>query len=400
MILDSTADGNNAGFHRLVKLYDAPEFVKAAIAEDLRPTKVLHPSHYGDPRNLIYPLHTKEATWTNYAMFLDNCSKGAHHPADVGAIEERILHAGNVHGITTSLRQLKEAVANNRPKTIDELPDDYFAIVLKPSNAKFGSVVERHLPMRNPVEVVKAAEYIEQHRDQLPYAMRHDAAYRILARGQELGAAIPSELRQTIEKQAGFGVCTAQDVIALLETRVQVSRNGPGPLSPHQIELQKLAEVLKRSPAATRSSETRIKIAEAVDAFDRLNGLTRSVQEGSLSRVEDVLFGFTREKLASAAAEHTSTITGSIYRLDSIEQLKMASVRQALGDDIARSLSSDGFHLSGEKAAAVVPTLDRYSAGLFERLMESHGFAPVGKQASCDGFKISNEMLHAMANSQ
>lgn len=388
-ILDTGFDTNNAEFYRLNKLYDGPEFMKSASESQLRPAKELDPAYYGDPRQLIYPLHTKAATWANYAFFLENCKNGHHRPTDVGIIEDRILHAGQVHGILKSLNLLKEAVAKNSNPTEDCLADDVFAIVLKNDDG----TQERYMPIRNCLEVVKAANYLLSFRDRCSYDIRQMIAEKIREKAAALGAKLSPDLSEFVEKQAGYGACTAEDAVTLIEDRVNVSRRGQGELSPIQIEMRKLAAVIREKPLSIREPEVRVKVASVLDDFDRKTGLTRQVKDGLVPRIEDVLFGLTREKMANVARTHTHTINGSIYHLADLELLKLAAVREVIGDDIADALTRDGVRINGEKAAAVLPTLDRHTAMLFERLMSDAGLDPVAKEASHEAIKIDNEFL-------
>lgn len=385
--MDQVSDTGSTELYRMSQLYGAPVYVKTASAAELSGEgKKLPPDCYGDPRNLHYPLHTKAATWASYGFFLGNAA--TYRPVDAGVIEERILHAGRAHGIERTLGQLKEAVAKNRPVELDELPDELFAVGWQNADGS----KERHLPMRNRLETVKAAEYLHTHRDLFPYDYRRAAAEKIREKVASYGALLPEGLGEFIEKQAGFGTCASADAVELLLGRVSASRKGPGGLSAVQIEMAKFAEALHRSPAAVRDVEIRVKVASVVDGFDREAGLTSLVRDGLLPRVEDVLFELTREKLASAAGAHTQTIIGSIYHLADVECLKLAAVRDVLGDDIADALTADGVRVSSEKAAAIIPTLDRGSASLFEQLMEDAGLTPAAKQAS-QAVKVENAFL-------
>lgn len=388
--MDQTQDLNGAEMHRLVQLYRAPDFVKTASAGQLTPAKPLAAPLYAWPQRELFPLHTKAATWTSYAFFLEK--KAELSKLDAECIEERILHAAKIHGVTKHCELLKQAHADNRPRTEEELPDDDFAVVVK----KADGTTERHMPMRNALETKRAAAYLEEHRDLIPFEQRRDIAERILFKVTQYGAALGNSA-EYVEKQAGYGAGTASDAVACIRARVHASRRGPGAMSEKQAELLKLADILEEKPAQLRAPGIRVKLATVLDEFDREMKLTDQVREGHLARIEDVLFGLTRQKMAAAIDEHTQTITGNVYRLTDIERVKLGHFRDIFGDDIADELTADGLHVSGEKAAAVVPTLPRGDAQLFDRLMAEQSVYPVIKQASAEQVKIEHQFLQEIA---
>jgi hypothetical protein len=251
---------------------------------------------------------------------------------------------------------------------------------------------ERHLRMANAVETRKAAEFLVKHRDTFPFDHRKELAERILEKVAEYGVNVGS-ISQELEKQAGLGYCTSTDACDLIASRVHVSRKGPGPLSTDQAEMLKLAQLIQNKPSAIRDQDIRVKVARIVDAFDRQHALVSAVKDGKLSRPEDIIFGVTREKLASAVSDHTGTITGNLYKLADVEKLSMRVVSDVLGADIADAMSANGISLSGEKAAEVIPTLPRNDAELFDKLMEAKGLQPAAKQASAQSIRLERNLL-------
>lgn len=387
--MDQSRDDNGAELYKLARLYDAPDFVKAAARKDLRPDNPVPPAYYGDPRRLLYPLHHKAATWASYAFFLDK--RASLHPTDAACIEERILQAGAVHGVRPALDALKAAHARAQSGDPGDARDEDYAIVVRDGNA-----VERYMPLRNSIEVKRGADYFLRHRDRLPFDERREVAGRILQKAAEHCAALGDAAEQ-LEKQAGLGACQTAAVVAAVRDRVATSRRGPGELDDYQQGLLKLADILAARPASLRESAVRVKVAKAIDDFDRVTGLVGLVRDGSLPRVEDVLFPLTREKMASAASELTSTTTGHLYHLADVEKLKLASVRAQLGADIAEALTANGIHVSGDKAARVVPTLPRGDAEVFDRLMSQAGLQPVAKQAAAQPIQLDRQFLLEVA---
>lgn len=387
--MDQTRDISGRQLYRINQLYSPPDFVKKASIEELCGDESRLPPHvYGDPRHNLFPCHTAAATWTSMAFFQEK--KAEFRNDDAQLIESRILHAARVHGIARQVEGLIEKIAASQKGTEAELADDDFAIVV-------GS--ERHYPLRNPTEVTKAAAYLVRWRHKMPFEIRQQMADRILCKAAQIGVKFDKDMSYELEKQAGRGACSSRECASLILSRVHASRNGPGPYTQEQEALVKLAETIVRSPSKIREPGALVKIAATLDMFDRKYGL--ATQYGKdFPRPEDVLFGITGEKMASVAREYCSTTTGNIYYLADLEKVKVASIREVMGDEFADAVTTDGIHLDIEKAAEVIPTMDRGFADLFDKLMAQAGIKPVAKEASAESIKISREYLRELATQQ
>jgi hypothetical protein len=387
--MDQSRDVSGQQLYRLTQLCPPPEFVKSASVEELCGDG-LPPEAYGDPLHLLYPCHTAAATWASYAFLLDK--KASLRPDDAELAEERILHCGRTHGITQHLLAVKEALAKAAATTGEAaLSDEDFALVWDGPQGK-----ERRYPLRNPTETKAAAQYLHAHRDQLPFEARQQFADRLLQKQAQWGVTFGEEVNDYVEKQAGHGACTAGEAAELILGRIQASRKGPGYWTPLQGEMMKLAKMIAERPSLLREPGARVKVAALVDQFDRehqLNG-----QYGPLfPRVEDVLFGLTREKMAAAAREHVSTTTGNIYKLADLEMVKLSEVRDYFGDSFAERMTSDGVHVDSEKAATFIATLPRNDAEELDRFMDSFGVKPMLKEASREATGVSDQYLLKLA---
>lgn len=387
--MDQTRDVSGQQLYRLTRLYGPPEFVKEAGVGDLCGGDELPPHVYGDPRRRLFPCHTPAACWTSAAFFLD---KEAEFRDDAPLIWGRILHCARVFGVDKSLAGLREKVAANVPSPDDDLPDEDFALV----SGRPDGTAERRYPLRNPAEVKRAAAYLAEHRDSFPYEDRREFADRVLQKAARMGVRLGGDEEEFLTKQAGHGACTAREAAELLLGRFHAVRMGPGPAGELQKGILKLAEMVARTPSRLREPGMRVKLARTVDDFDRATGLAGKYGP-ALPRPEDVLFGLTREKMAQAAQEHTHTVTGNIYRLADLERVRVEDVRDLMGDDFARELTSDGLRVDSEKAAAVVPTLPRGDAEMFDRLMRGVGVMPMAKEASSYSVGVGRDYLRQLA---
>jgi hypothetical protein len=327
------------------------------------------------------------------AFFLDK--RAEFRPVDASAVEDRIMHCAEVHGIHDSIRQLKVAFDTNVPNSDALLPDEDFALVWEDDGGK-----HRRYRIQNPAEVKAAADYLHKHRDHpaMTFEVRQQIADKILQKQAQLGVTL-GLLNEFVEKQAGHGACSSHEAAEMILTRVHASRKGPGPLSELQTEMLKLAKMIAQHPAKLREPGVRVKVAAVVDQFDRTAGLV-SGYGPDLPRVEDVLFGLTREKMAEAVREHVGTTTGNMYKLADLERMKLGEVRDYFGDDFADQMTNDGLYVDSEKAARFIQTLPRGDVEALEKFMSDFGIKPIVKEASAYSKQFSNNYLRQLAEAR
>jgi hypothetical protein len=384
--------------YRLSNLYNAPSFVKTAKRADLEPPENLPPEFFGDPRHRVFACHSRAATWLSCAEFGEK--KATLGATNARMIEQRLLHAAGIHGITKECQAaLEKVAARSAPETLAGLPDEDFADVMIDATGQ----KERHMLLRNSVETKRAADYLYQYRDLFPYSRRQQAAERILDKAAAFGCNLGQDTSFLV-KTAGRGTCTAEAAVFLLRSRVGVTIKSAArkldpaePLDQLRIELLKLAQAVEDNPSLIRERDIRIKLAGIVDAYDGAMNLRGLVKAGEISRVEDMLFDTTEAQLRQAAAEHTTMANGAILRLVDLETIKIASVKGILGDAVAASLSANGITVTMDKAAAVLPTLDYQQARLFEQIMAEAGVAPAAREKAAV-VKIERDYLLELAN--
>lgn len=370
--MDQNRDLSGRQLYRLSQIHEMPEFVKSASQDELQGDEALPNDCFADQLRRHYPCHTPAATWLSTINYLEK--KASYRPSDAEYIQDRLNYFTRYHGIPGLIKSLHEKVAQDSQPVEPVLADDDFALVYEEDGRK-----QRHYPLRNSLEVKKAAAYLHEHRDHFPYKLRRDFADKVLEKAAQHGADI-SEHEDFLERQAGYGICCTKTAIDMLYERVHMAHKNAGARTPLQEEMLALAKAINEKPASLHSPGRLVKLAEVVDAFDRTVGIHHDYS-AKVPRPEDVLFELTREKVASAVRDHVSTITGNVYNLIDMEKLSVAAVRDALGDDFAETVRR-GDRVDGEKAADIVPTLDRGMAGIFDDLMARAGFSPAAKEAS------------------
>lgn len=366
--LDQTQDTSDRETHRLTTLFPRPDFVKTAARERTHGDDTLPRHVYADAHNKLYPCHTAAATWLSALFFND---KQAHFTEKAaGEIQERIRAAAKYFGILGAVTELEEKIAALNDIDMEKLSDDHFAIVWQ---SELGGK-DRMWPLRNGTEVEFAAQHFNKYRDDFRFEDRQKIAEKILVKAAEYDADVSDHLH-TLELTAGHGECATKVATEMLRNRATlVWRKNKEAAA----EMFNLADAMDNNPEKAREHETRLKIASAVDEFDRVNHLTRLYDDkGGLLRAEEVLFAVTEKAARDFMSENVETTTGNVYALADLEKLAIEDVRNWLGDEFADAVTAGGVYLDQEKLAAIVPTLDRGMASTLDRLMQEKQIAPV-----------------------
>lgn len=388
--LDQTGDLNGQQLYRLSKLYTLPAFVKTASSDDVYGTDELEAHQFADPAARMFPCHTGPATYVSTLFFMDKLA--SIDPERAEYIAGRLDDFAFVHGINETIGALKTKLAADKPfDDLGSFPDDAFALILESGETQSGNR-ERHFPLRNALEVKRAAEYLKEYRDAFPYGLRQKMASKIINKANDHGAGL-GDLDDFLQKQAGMGAAAANDVAIFLFNRARMLKRA-GKID-YAIELGKMAQAVAGNPATIQDQDRLVKLASLVDDVDRETGLNRLVED--LPKPEDVFFNLTEKTASKLRAEHFATTSGNIYKLADVNNLKLDDVRSLMGQDFAEAISTGGLFVSPEKLAEVVPTLPRGDAALFDRLLTSVGISPVAKEAAHQAEGFGTEEWKALA---
>lgn len=385
--LDQTQDISGRETHRLLALFDSPDFVKSASQERTHGDETLQRHMYADQYNKLYPCHTAPATWMSALFFADK--KAEFNEKRAEEIQTRLHAAAKFFGIFGAVQEMEAKVAAAGDDAINNLGDDQFAIVWVGEDG----VKERHWPMRNATEVKYAAHGFAKWRDEFVFEDRHTIADKILQKAAEHNADI-AEQEYMLSLTAGHGACAAKVATEMLRDRAKLVQRSNHPAA---VEMMKLAAVLEQNPENARTQETRVKLAAAVDEFDRVNHLYRLYDAGGLPRAEEVLFAVTEKAARDFVSSNVETTTGNVYALDDLEKLALDDVRNWLGDDFADAVSAGGVYLDRDKLAAIVPTLDRGMASSLDRLMQENKMAAVVRTKAAESL-LPLDKLFELAN--
>ncbi len=388
--LDQTGDVNGQQLYRLSKLYQLPPFVKKASSDDIYGTDQLEAHQYADPAHRMFPCHSGPATYISTLFFMDK--RASINPELAQYIDARLDDFAFVHGIGDRITALKTKLAAANPvDNVNDLSDESYALVLEPDETNSGQR-ERRYPMRNALEVKRAAEYLEEYRDVFPFRLRQKMAMHILEKANTFGAGL-GDLDDFLQKQAGMGAAAAYEVSKLIFDRARLLKKA-GKLD-YAIKMGEVAKTIAGKPASIQDQDALVKLAALVDDVDRETGLNRLV--GDLPKPEEVFFNLTEKVASKLRTEHFATSSGNIYKLADMDPLKLPDIRAMLGSDFAAAVSTGGMFVSLEKVAKLVPTLPRGDAELFDQLLSSVGIHPVAKEAAHRDDRFSSDELKALA---
>lgn len=379
--MDQTTDLNGQELHRILSVYQLPDFVKNASQADICGGGDLPPHLYADMTRRNFPIHTGPATVISSIFFNEKKAEINKHQAKF--IEEKLDKAAEYFKVEGYCRRLSEKAAAVQEHSDEMLPDSAFAIVFESGNDK-----ERRYPMRNAREVKAAAAWLHDHRDALPFEDRRKVADKVLEKSAEFGAGIP-EYRDMLEKTAGLGVCAGKEAAKLIRTRILAAGNTRNP-SPVQVELEKLAQLCEDSPRSIHHFGSLTKIATVIDMFDREHGLHRRYGD-VIKRPEDVLFAVT-EKVAADLDDSIvgSPLTGNYYKKADLQRLPVADFADYLGHDFADAVSTAGAWVDIGKLANIVPTLPLGDAELFDEAVSGMGVSPFATKSAAVGRALTD----------
>lgn len=367
-ILDQTQDLTGAEWHRLTSLFPMPGFVKTASEEQrLGDTTKLPPTVYAYPQQRLYPCHTAAATWSSAAFFMEKLS---HWPvADATAIWDRIKQAAAYWNIDPQVEQLAAAMTKSAEAVL--LSDADYALVWGDGEAK-----QRHYPLRNGEEVKAASAWLERYRDDFTLEDRQQIAGKVLVKAASFN--VTPDNNEYLCRTAGFGYCTQQQLAACWEKRANLVRRQQPTYADRATAI---AAAVLATPIDFRDHDMRVKLAVLLDQFDTETKLNKLYGDG-LERPEDQIFQITEKVAAETAQSYVATTSGSVYEKAAMSTIPLEELRGWLGDDVADAVAIAGCHLDTEKLAAVISTLPRPDAQVFDRLAASLGIQPFARSKS------------------
>lgn len=362
--------------YALFQQHAAPAYVKrAGYTADLPDGT---DNQFADADNRRFPMQDKSATWTSACIFFN---KYAADGLNAGVIRERLLQQARLFGILADVAGLEKQAATTDPAA---LPDDLFGYVQ-------GN--ERRLPLRNTQEVGAAITWLAKHASQMSLPVRQDIADRLLTRAADLQLILTAEAQDQLEKTAGHGTRNSHDLSQLLLSRADAAAERRQPAL--RDEFFKLAQAVQADPQLSRDNQFVQQVQAVVDRADQQLHITAHYGYGVLPP-EDYLYGITKRALQQEQDQFVPLANGSVYHKTALAKVRLADIREQLGDEIAETLTNEGLFLDMTKLSYALPALSRTDADLFDRLVRQLGEAPAMKQAAAPESIGSQESLEKL----
>lgn len=387
--VDHVADKSGVELHRLSKLYDFPDFVKqASIEQTLQPNDIAI-TNYADPVRKQFPCHTAASTWLSALYFTEK--KAEFAPKDQYRIQERLYRYVNYWKIKEAVDQVQARYMDLHRTAVDRLPDSAFAYVKVGGDGK----KQRHLPLRNSLEVKRAADWLFQYRDQLPFTAedgggRHEIARKILEKAARFAAKLDDRV-EFLEKQAGRGVCDPDEVSRVVMERSYLTKN-----EPFRKHIVKLAMAIKDQPRQALHPDALVKLAETIDNIDHSLGIVGKYTD-KIPRPEDVVFRATFAKVAQDMCELVAMTTGKIYKKASFSQIPLSGITALFGPELAEEVKAGLDKVDPEKLAEIAATLPMGDAEVFDKLAQECGVHPQMQKAASAAVGFSPSQLEKLA---
>jgi len=332
---------------RISKLYGLPEFFKQAGEDGTWVAPSGYDSYVDDARTL--PIHTASATYLSCVSAFES-GFGAEKRAsaqDGSDLQETLLKVARFWGIG-------DAVENNIVKKFQQMkvassadiPDSSFALAV--DHPVDGSRV-RAYPIETPAMIEKSAAALIADRTRMPLAQRKQAAVAILNRASELGMNLLTSTSDILEKTAGIGLGTPDDMADALYKRASVFAER------HQMDLARETTFVADTVLDSEiSPEFCCKVAEAIDQLDADHQLHLRYGFG-LDLPEDACHSILEGDCKRASAEYFRLPTGSVYRTDDL--MKVAHILPAIcGADHGKMIVDGSFSKSAAaKAMTEIP---------------------------------------------
>lgn len=320
-------------------------------------------STYADRVGQLFPCHTKAATWLSAAYFADAAE--AMPAVKRAAVASQIQKFGDFWGIGP------DVAAAMRPTPVKQAAaptDDDYAYVWR---SEQGHVV-RHLPVRGPSEVKVATNWLQKHREEIPYTDRRMIAGRLLSKVARWETAVDAGQKDFLERQAGFGVVSPVRVAELCRA-IGDSVMSSAPDVKRAADA--LADAVTERPELVLNEE---KAAAVVEAIYALRDDARQYGDSKNLRAlfpEDIVHELTATKAAALKSAAVDWPGGVVYLRSELAGIEHRDLSAAFGPDFAK-MACTAFTADPDRLAAAAQTLSPDELDTLSTLLADRGVWP------------------------
>ncbi len=362
-------DSFKLGLHILNDTYSMPEYVKQAELESLDPEILdnLPPQAFADPAYHRYPCHTKAATWVSMGYFLKDLDSIPEGKQDI--LFNNFEKFAKYYHMEDDYAQLLQ-------KTIGQ-EKQAAPVKESPKLTEFGGSIG------NVDEICKAASWLVRQANKLPLSKRSEMANQIIKQADIFGVKLPE--RESLEQTAGLGVNEPEEIINLMHVRASMSKNAE-----YADELNGLADRLT-SRNFPPFSDIWMKVACAIDDFDKMAGLMHYREVGDMPLPEEVVFSIPHTAIKEAESATVQLQNGQVYQLSKLAELGRDKYEEVMDSEVVDSIFL-GNMFDKEAAAEILATIPRFDVEALCDALSAQGIEPVGKVKTA-GFSLIRELF-------
>jgi hypothetical protein len=342
-----TSDMHSIVHAASIRFGEPPEYIKTAGAKDAEALRQelakLPDSAFADSARVL-PIHNKQAAWLSAAQFWTDALFSQGDPV----VAAKLTKAASFWGIEEDVKSLMTKSAADYDQYTTAMPDQAFALVL--DTPETGHL--QRYPLLDEATVKAAAVDLEADRHLLPLPLRVRAASAIATKCAELKIEPSQYVKEASTNREEVATSSLEQAVS---DRMQYI--------PMFSELREPLTAIRHSLKAAAATVTRpvaLKVALALDAFDREFELYRRYESHQLATPEETIF-----RAVKKAEGPVKLITGREVPEDQLVKQGAAAFGMLPGYEYLTKAGK--FDL--DEAKRVIPTMPRDDARMFEQLL-------------------------------
>jgi hypothetical protein len=329
-----------------------PQYVLDYKLPDEKMASEIENELFADPARRLFPIDSPAATWLSNAYFAKHAADGdlPYCDDEASCVSEQLMKAAVTYGVAEDCRKIVEAMKQAMVKEASDPDADYGWVI---RDADTGQVIKRRYPMFDETGVKKASAYFTENRQKYPVGLRRHIARRIMDKAAEYKLGY-DRLDGAVLREAGYGIPRKDVLMEEILERAHLVKDAED--ADAAVLLLNVNEMLAGMPD-TEIGQNLDKIAEVMDAFDHVAGLTRHYGTKILMPA-DILFDVNLDK-AAEAVEDAICLKQHMFSLNKLAELQPSVFADVLGDDFVGFITDDDGNVSRTKMADALSSLPK-----------------------------------------
>jgi hypothetical protein len=302
-MFDQYDDTLQQQLHKFNTIFELPGFVKTASTSDRDEIKGLSSSCFADSAHRKYPVHTRNDAYLSRLYFSKNSSlyKDAREKDLVRSNLEKAAEFWGLEGSYEKKASIEKTASAN------------FNIPIQ--DAKGGTIDTWVL--NTPRDFEKAAIQIFENKNMFSFPQRSSVAKAMLKIPLAKEAKMTPEVNEYLEKAAGYGMNTKENVLDILMSR-SVLYN----MKDHRFG-DKLASLAEKLASEEITPDVLEKVATVIDVCDRELGFTKYYGQGKIQSPEEEIFVYTEKVAHDIKSAYIQLTNGKTVAIDKLAEAKL-----------------------------------------------------------------------------